>query len=49
MSSRSSFFLNEVFFLGEKVTRTGIFEVEQQLKKAIEAQKPRTLKQIQKF
>ena len=47
--AKAVFVQNEIIFLGKKVTRTGISESEQQLKKVIEAPKPKTLKQLQKF
>ena len=47
--AKAAFLQNEIIFLGKKVTRKGVSETDSQLKKVIEAEKPKTLKQLQKF
>ena len=48
-ADKASFLLDEIVFLGKTITRSGVSECDTQLSKITSAERPKTLKQLQKF
>ena len=48
-ADKASFLLDDITFLGKKVTRSGVSECDSQINKIVGVERPKTLKQLQKF